>query len=1088
MTPMTVTAPRTRGYGHATGRLAPVPSTAPGRRPPGRWRRWSAAHPAWPVTALLVGYPVWWALGLGDLSVIIIAVPMALRMRAWRRGGRPVRVPPAFGLWLLFLVVAAAGIVTLGLTAPGTVVSPLSNRLLAFVDRDLTYLALTVILLFTGNLTEAELPRRRLAWQLGLVGIYATVGGLAGVVMPGFKFTSPMAYLLPHGMQQNNLVQAALYPGFSQVTDVLGIIHGRPKAPFEYTNTWGNCLTILLPWLLVAWWSYGSKRQRKWALIVVAAALIPLVYSLNRTVWVAVALTAVYVAVRLAARGRLAMLGVVLAGLALVTVTVAATPLQGLITSRLQHQQSNSIRGSLALAAIADANAAPVIGFGDTRHQQGSASSIAVGPTADCPSCGQFPVGSNGQLYLLLVCNGWVGTGLFLSFFAYLAWRYRRDRTPYGMAGVLVILLSFLYMFAYVSVTAALEFTMFSVALLWRNDQWLRQASQVPPGPQLPPAPQVPSRPRVPSRPQVTTPRHVPARLQAARAHGAWPSRAVSHRPPSRAVSHRPATPAAAPAPIPAPAPVPAPAAASAPARGADRPLAGVARGGVLNLVGAAVGGLATVALTLVVTRTFSQAAAGAFFTAMSLFLIVEAVASLGSATGTTYFIARLRALDQPRRIPEVLRAAVRPVAAVSVVAGVALVLLASPAAGFLTDSLGHPGARPAEVAAGLRALAVALPFAALLDTLLGATRGYRAMGPTNVVDRIGRPLLQLAGVAAAAAAGSAALLAPLWALAYLPAVVVVWFWLRRIRCRLILDIPAPPEPLRFWRFTGPRGLAALAQITIQRIDIVLVAVMRGPAQAAVYTAATRFLVAGQFGNQAISMAAQPRFTEMFTRGDHQAANRVYQATTAWLVVLTWPLYLLAVAFGPQVIAVFGRSYSAGAAVMVILGLTMLLATACGQVDMVLVTTGRSSWSLLNGLLAVGVNVGLDLILIPRYGIVGAAAGWSAAIVLTNLLPLAQIAVVEGLHPFGRGTAIAVVLSACSFGLLPLGARALAGHATGHATVASLAAIACGGVVMAAGLWRFRAELNLSAMPGAARLAALRRHRRTQPYPVEPTV
>jgi hypothetical protein len=42
------------------------------------------------------------------------------------------------------------------------------------------------------------------------------------------------------------------------------------------------------------------------------------------------------------------------------------------------------------------------------------------------------------------------------------------------MAGVLVILLSFFYMFAYVSVTAPLEFTMLAVALLWRNDQWLR--------------------------------------------------------------------------------------------------------------------------------------------------------------------------------------------------------------------------------------------------------------------------------------------------------------------------------------------------------------------------------------------------------------------------------------------------------------------------------------------------------------------------------------------------------------------------------------------------------------------------------------
>ena len=106
---------------------------------------------------------------------------------------------------------------------------------------------------------------------------------------------------------------------------------------------------------------------------------------------------------------------------------------------------------------------------------------------------------------------------------------------------------------------------------------------------------------------------------------------------------------------------------------------------------------------------------------------------------------------------------------------------------------------------------------------------------------------------------------------------------------------------------------------------------MRGPAEAAVYTAATRFLVAGQFGNQAISMAAQPRFTEMFAQGDRQAANRVYQATTAWLILLTWPFYLLAVCFGPQVMRCSGRSYQAGAGVIVILGLTMLWPPGAGR-------------------------------------------------------------------------------------------------------------------------------------------------------------
>jgi O-antigen/teichoic acid export membrane protein len=507
-----------------------------------------------------------------------------------------------------------------------------------------------------------------------------------------------------------------------------------------------------------------------------------------------------------------------------------------------------------------------------------------------------------------------------------------------------------------------------------------------------------------------------------------------------------------------------------------DGRLKEVARGSLLNLAGAAVAGLSLVVMTLVITRSFSKATAGAFFTAMSLFLIVEAVVSLGAATGTTYFIARLRSLGQHNRIPEVVRTATRPVAVVSVVAAVALGVLAEPAARLLVHGqLGHAGSRPADVAAELRALAIALPFAAMLDTLLGASRGYRAMGPTVMVDRITRPVLQLAGTGVAAAAGSAALLAPVWALPYVPAAFVVWLWFRRIQVRSGTADAHPvadrPEPLRFWRFTGPRGLAALAQITIQRIDIVLVAIIRGPAEAAVYTAATRFLVAGQFGNQAISMAAQPRFTEMFALGDLQGANRVYQATTAWLILLTWPFYLLAVAYGPQIITVFGRSYQAGGTVMVILGLTMLLATGCGQVDMVLVTTGRSSWSLVNGLLAVVVNVGLDVALIPRYGIAGAAIGWSAAIVVTNLMPLAQIALTERLHPFGRGTFITAVLSAVSFAGLPLAARAL----LGHGAVASLGGIACGCVLMAAGMWRFRRELNLAAMPGTAQLASLTR-------------
>lgn len=535
--------------------------------------------------------------------------------------------------------------------------------------------------------------------------------------------------------------------------------------------------------------------------------------------------------------------------------------------------------------------------------------------------------------------------------------------------------------------------------------------------------------------------------------------------------------------------------------------LAQVARGGTLNIAGAAVAAAATVGITVLITRHFSKLAAGAFFTATSAFLIVEAIASLGANVGLVYFIARLRSLGEERRIPAIIRAALIPVVVASLVATAALLLLAGPLAHvLLTGHLGKGAVSPASVAQALRALGIALPFAALLDLYLGASRGYRDMRPTVVVDKLSRSMAQLLGIAIATTAGSTALLAPLWALPYIPAAAVAWLWLRRVRRRAIprraalpdlppelaallaLATPAPAaagrtggrriaqrqlanaNPRGFWRFNTPRAVANLASITLQRLDIVLVAIMRGPAEAAVYTAATRFLVAGQMGNMAISMAAQPRFTELFSTGDRGNANVLYRVTTAWLILLTWPLYLLVIVYGPQVLAIFGRSYRAGAAVMVILALSMIFSTACGQVNMVLITTGRSSWSMVNGLLAVGINIGVDVALIPRYGITGAAIGWAAAIVVSNAMPLAQLAKVLKLHPFGPTTYVAGALCAFCFGAIPFAIRTIAGGGT----ISLAAGVAVAGVAYLAGLWYLSDALRLSAMPGLSFIGARR--------------
>lgn len=447
------------------GQAAPVP-------PPRR--SWFAREPAWPIIVTLAGWPIWWALGLENHIFTLMAIPMVRRMyRARAKGGRSIRLPPGFGIWMLFLIVMLAGIAEIGMQAPGTIQSSVGNRVLAYLARALGYGGVTVFLLYAGNLTEKELSRRRLASLLGWVGIYTVAGGILGVVAPHFHFTSPLAKVLPSSLQ--SALSTSLNPGSSQVMNTLGYSTGRVKAPFPFTNMWGNALAILLPWLIVAWLIYGSRVQRRFTWILLGIALVPVVFSLDRGLWVGLGIAVVYLAVRYATQGRLALLGALLGLLAIAAVILVASPLDSLVSQRLAHPKSNDIRTSASLVAVQDAAASPLIGYGDARKMQGGTQSITTGRSVNCKKCGNVEIGGNGQLQLLLITTGFAGAILYSAFFLYLMWRYRRDKTPYGMAGELVLLLGFVFMPVYIAAGPPLGFTMLAVAIMWKNDRELRK-------------------------------------------------------------------------------------------------------------------------------------------------------------------------------------------------------------------------------------------------------------------------------------------------------------------------------------------------------------------------------------------------------------------------------------------------------------------------------------------------------------------------------------------------------------------------------------------------------------------------------------
>jgi O-antigen/teichoic acid export membrane protein len=487
-----------------------------------------------------------------------------------------------------------------------------------------------------------------------------------------------------------------------------------------------------------------------------------------------------------------------------------------------------------------------------------------------------------------------------------------------------------------------------------------------------------------------------------------------------------------------------------------DSGLRRVLRGGVVNMAGAVVSAALNLALIIAITRAFSQETAGLLFSATSVFLIMAAVANLGAPDGLVYFIARMRVFGRHDGIPALLRLALGPTVLAACLVSVLLAVFARP----LADVLG-----PEEATTYLRILALFLPFAVLTDSALAATRAHHDMSVTAWVDKVGRPLTQLGLVAMIALSGSAGLLALAWAGPYLPAAVLAWFWLGRIVRRAAPEEPREPAPAEeervtpagFWSFSLPRALGGVAQMGVQRGGVVMVALLNGLTGAAVFTAATRIMVVGQFGTQAVLYAAQPRFAELLAARDHAAVRALYQAGTSWLVCLTWPMYLSALVFAPEVMKLFGAEYSAGAVALVIVCAGQLVAQVLGMGDLILTMTGRSGLNLLNNVMSLLANVAACVLLVPSHGAAGAAVALAVAVLIRKLLPLWQLRSLVLLHPFSRPVLIATGSALLWFGALPMLLDAVTGG--GLPVLAAAVLAGAGGHLYT--VWRTRDHLQL---------------------------
>ncbi|MFK8023811.1 MAG: hypothetical protein AB8G26_07595 [Ilumatobacter sp.] len=423
--------------------------------------------PGWPLVGALVGLPLWWVLGLTQLIFFIAAVPMAIYLLRIRT----IRLPKDSVTWLLFLGWVAVGVLVLGVAAPGAERGGAgAGRLLTFGYRWGWYLVATIAMLYVVN-TRKILSSSRIAGALSIVFLTLVGGGYLGLLVPRLEFASVLETLLPRGLTSNTFVFELVHAQAAQIQTFLGGQDARPSAPFTFTNIWGLNIALTLPFFVAEWWSRGGRwRTAVPPLLVVAA--IPIVFSLNRGLWGAVLAMILFIAIRSAIAGRfMALVGLGVAG-CIAALALALSPAGDLVSQRLDTGHSNETRSSLGTLSVESAwEGSPLIGFGSTRNVEGNFNSITGGATADCPRCTPPPLGTQGQLWLLVFGGGFGALALYLAFFGAKFVRHLRSRDPLVIAAQCSIIVLFVTMPVYNAVGFGTYVALIAMGLLGRHER-----------------------------------------------------------------------------------------------------------------------------------------------------------------------------------------------------------------------------------------------------------------------------------------------------------------------------------------------------------------------------------------------------------------------------------------------------------------------------------------------------------------------------------------------------------------------------------------------------------------------------------------
>lgn len=400
-----------------------------------------------------------------------------------------------------------------------------------------------------------------------------------------------------------------------------------------------------------------------------------------------------------------------------------------------------------------------------------------------------------------------------------------------------------------------------------------------------------------------------------------------------------------------------------------------LARSTITVLVAWVVGAISAAALAVVIAAKLGAETSGLYYVAFSVASIAAIIGKLGLDTPMMRFIAVAASESEGGSMAGAYRQGVSLALATSGF----LALVVALGAPVLAESIFD---KP-EAVDVLRVAALWIPIKALMVVHAQSLRAIEKPVEAAMLEVAAPPL-------------AAAIL--IWFLFSSNEVAAMWAvvisWSVFLLGLMITWFNAARPVLRFWgafdfsllvRTSLPLLVVSSMGLVIQWSDVVILGVLRPAADVGVYAPMLRLIAVVTLVRIAVNSVISPRFAVLHQAGDRPGLERAARAAAFISLVGAVPVFILIQAGAPAIQSVLGDDFAGATAVIRILAIGALVDASVGSVGMLLTMTGHQRYQQRTMLAAAALNIGLNLLLIPRFGINGAAAATAASVSLANL-------------------------------------------------------------------------------------------------------